>query len=55
MVEPGCLASSRSATSAVMVLGETGSPALVDDEATVGVTVEGQPEVGLAVGAVQAP
>ena len=41
--------SSRPATSAVTADGETGLPLLVDDEAAVGVAVEGQPDVGSGV------
>ena len=45
-VAPGSLASSRLAISAVSVDGETAAPLLVDEEAAVGVAVEGQPDVG---------
>ena len=43
---PGSLASSRAAISAVSVDGETGLAPLVDQEAAVGVAVEGQADVG---------
>ena len=43
---PAPCASSRVATSAVIALGDTGRAGRVDDEAAVGVAVEGQPDVG---------
>ena len=43
---PGCLASSRAATRPVSADGRHGLAALVDDEAPVGVAVEGQPDIG---------
>ena len=46
IVAPGCLASSRAATSAVIALRRDRLAALVDHEAAVGVAVEGEPEVG---------
>ena len=46
IVAPGSRPSSRAAISAVSVDGETARPLLVDDEAAVGVAVEGQADVG---------
>ena len=48
-VAPGCRASSRTATSAVTADGDDRVAVLVDDEAAVGVAVEGQPDVGTLV------
>ena len=48
---PGSRASSRAAISAVSALGDTTSPRLVDDEAAVGVAVEGQADVGAVLAA----
>ena len=47
IVEPGSLASSRAAIRAVSVDGDTASSPLVDQEAAIGVAVEGEADVGL--------
>ena len=46
MVAPGCFSSMELATRAVVSEPETGSACLVDEEHPVGVTVEGEPDVG---------
>ncbi len=46
MVAPGYLSRIAAATRAVVVEPDTGHPPVVDQEAAIGVTVEGQTHIG---------